>query len=84
MDVLTTNCITQRTISQFEGHFFGAGGAFLTKNGKKGERKGRVLRAIVGDESGQNDPQTGPERAWTGRSPVLIPEITAVGAPVQQ
>ena len=47
--------------------------SFLTINDKKGERKGRALRAIVGNESGQNDPQTGPERAWTGRSPVLMP-----------
>ena len=32
-------------------HFFGAGGAFLTKNGKKGERKGRFLRARVAESS---------------------------------
>ena len=45
LELATLTCVEGRR------HSFGAGGAFLTKNGKKGERKGRVLRAIVGASS---------------------------------
>ena len=45
LELATLTCVEGRR------HSFGAGGAFLTKNGKKGERKGRFLRARVAESS---------------------------------